>query len=146
MSEPALIGMIAALHVVALSGGAVLVLALARTDSNRSEADGRRGGDDPPRPPRPPTLGPPLLDARPARVRLREPARLAVLIPCRERRRPPPRPVPAPPTHCEHAGQHDALRAGRVSRQQAGAHVTALHPVAARARHECCWHHRSGPR
>lgn len=88
MSEMGLLGLIAALHVVALAGGAVLVFSLLRADNDgRDDAtsDGPPGHDDrPPPPPRP--NGPPLLDARQALVRLREPERLADRLPTRPRR------------------------------------------------------------
>ena len=54
--------------------------------------EGGRGPDQPPDPPRRPIGGPPLPVATPARVRLREPARLADLRP-RPRRRAPREPA-----------------------------------------------------
>ena len=69
----------------------------------RSENDGDdgwgRGPKSPPEPPLPPGGGIPLDDAEPARVRLREPGRLADQLPPRERRplrEPVRRPVRAP--------------------------------------------------
>jgi hypothetical protein len=89
MSELGLLGLIAALHVVALGGGAVLVSSLLRADHvgrNDAASDGPPGPGDagPPRPP-PPTR-PPLRDAHQAPVRLRGPGRLADRLPARQRR------------------------------------------------------------
>lgn len=84
MSDMGLLGMIAALHVVALAGGAVLMRSLLRADNDgRDDAtsDGPPDHDD-----RPPPNGPPLLDARQAPIRLREPERLADRLPTRPRR------------------------------------------------------------
>jgi hypothetical protein len=59
-----------------------------------SDDPGRGGGGEPPDrppPPRGPTHGTPLPDAEPARVRLRDHARLADRLPPRQRRRGPAR-------------------------------------------------------
>ena len=91
MSEIGLLGLIAALHVVALGGGAVLVFSLVRTDSDRrngAASDGPPGLSDAGPPPPPPPTGPPLLDAHQAPVRLRGPERLADRLPARPRRAP----------------------------------------------------------
>ena len=89
------------LHLVAMVAGAgLLLLALRSGTSEDREEDG--GGGAPPAPAAPPD-GPPLDGAtRPARVRLREPARPSDLWPGRPRRpsHPPvpdlPRPAPSP--------------------------------------------------
>lgn len=94
MNDVALLGLVA-LHLLALAGGAVLVLALAHSDERRGlEGDGPTDdGGPPPPPPSAPPSGPPLPDARQSRVRLREAGRIADR---RTRRRP--RSAPAPPT------------------------------------------------
>ena len=79
MNELGLLGMIVALHVLALAGAAVLVLALARDSDGRPgrESDGPQTGGGPcPFPPPTPT-GPPLPDSEQSRVRLREGGRVA---------------------------------------------------------------------
>jgi hypothetical protein len=83
-----------ALHLIALLFAAMLFLLVLRTDtvspwSPPADGEDDGGGGSPPRPqapsgPRP--GGVPLPDAGPARVRLREPARLADLLPARDRR------------------------------------------------------------
>lgn len=100
MSELTLMGLILALHLVALAAGGI-VLALRGGEIHESDdGDEDGGGGGPPRdPPRRPLGGPPLLDATAAHARLRGPARLADL-----RRRPrsryahePERPAPTKP-------------------------------------------------
>jgi hypothetical protein len=89
MSEMGLLGLIAALHVVALGGGAVLVSSLLRADRNGrngAASDSPPGPGDAGPPPPPPPIGPPLLDAHQAPVRLRGPGRLAERLPARQRR------------------------------------------------------------
>jgi hypothetical protein len=99
-SDTELVVLFAMLHAVALvAGGGLLLLAFSGGDGY---ADGRpdrgSGGDQPPDPPSRPIGGPPLPVAAPARVRLREPARLADLLPPTPRRgmRDPKRPAPRP--------------------------------------------------
>lgn len=82
------------LHLIALFFAAMLFLLVLRTDtatqsSPPGEGEDDGGGGSPPRPhepsgPRP--GGVPLPDARPARVRLREPVRLADVLPAPARR------------------------------------------------------------
>jgi hypothetical protein len=93
VNEVALLGLVGALHVLALAGGVVLVLALARGDDRRGRgSDGPTDGGGPsPLPPSPPSIGPPLPDAAQSRVRLREAGRIAG---GRLRRRPESAPVP----------------------------------------------------
>ena len=81
MSDTKLMVAIGILHLVALgAGGGLLLLAFRGGDGyDHPHAEGGRGPDQPPDPPRRPIGGPPLPSARPARVRLREPARLADL-------------------------------------------------------------------
>ena len=83
MSDTKLIVAIGMLHLVALAaGGGLVLLALRGGDGyEHPHAEGGRGPDQPPDPPRRPIGGPPLPSARPARIRLREPARLADLHP-----------------------------------------------------------------
>lgn len=84
---------IAGVHLLGLVAVGVLLLPALR-DSPVSPSWGDNDGDDgwgrgpqsPPEPPAPPQGGIPLEDADPARVRLREPGRLADLLPPRERR------------------------------------------------------------
>jgi hypothetical protein len=90
MSDTKLIIAIGILHLVALgAGGGLLLLALRSGDGydHPHEGDGR-GPAQPPDPPRRPIGGPPMSIATPARVRLREPARLADLHPRPPRRGP----------------------------------------------------------
>jgi hypothetical protein len=103
VSELTLIALVLALHLVALvAGGALIVLALRGGDIHEQSDDGDEddGGGGPPRDhPRRPLGGPPLLEATPARARLRGPARLADL---RRRQRSryahePQRPAPTSP-------------------------------------------------
>jgi hypothetical protein len=102
MSDTKLIVVFAILHVVALAaGGGLLLLAFAGGDGYDHPHDGGGpGGDQPPDPPCRPIAGPSLPVATPARVRLREPARLADLLPPPRRRvsREPKRPAPRPAT------------------------------------------------
>jgi hypothetical protein len=101
MSDAKLMIVFAILHVAALAaGGALLLLALSGGDGYANpHREGGAGGDEPPDAPRRPTGGPPLPVAKPARVRLREPAHLADLLPPprrrapRERKRRAPRPT-----------------------------------------------------
>ena len=83
------------LHLVALGLGAILFVMFLRSDSNDGgtppeEDEGGGGGNDRlgDRPPKSsPSGGIPLPDAEPAPVRMREPGRLADLLPRPERRR-----------------------------------------------------------
>lgn len=92
--EAQLLLMIAAVHLLGLGCVALLMIPALRDNPlpPRSEPDGGsddgwgRRSDGPPRSPCPPSGGIPLPDAAPARVRLREPARLAERLPRRERR------------------------------------------------------------
>jgi len=95
--ETLLVALLGGLHLLGFGFGAVLLLPLLRderivpaTRPGEDEDGGGGGGSDrvAPRPPRGPRGGGvPLPDAVPARVRLREPARLADLVPAPERRR-----------------------------------------------------------
>jgi hypothetical protein len=85
---------IAGVHLLGLGCVAVLLIpALKDNPIPNRRADGEgddgwgRGPNPPPQPPKPPRGGIPLADAEPARVRLREPGRLADQLPHRERRR-----------------------------------------------------------
>jgi hypothetical protein len=102
MSDTKLIIAIGILHLVALAaGGGLLLLALRSGDGyDHPHEGGGRGPEQPPDPPRRPIGGPPMSIATPARVRLREPARLADLHPRPRRRAPrePTRPAPRPGT------------------------------------------------
>jgi hypothetical protein len=102
MSDTKLIVAIGILHLVALAaGGGLLLLAFRCGDGyDHLHEEGGRGPDRPPDPPRRPIGGPPMPIATPARVRLREPARLADLHPRPRRRAPrePTRPAPRPAT------------------------------------------------
>jgi hypothetical protein len=96
----------AGLHLAALTVVAALVVMMFRADTTsdlrRPPDDGGdgRGGIEPRKPSRGPSVGggPPLPVSVPARVRLREPGRLAELLPRPERRpaREPARPQRAP--------------------------------------------------
>jgi hypothetical protein len=92
MNDTDLIVMIAALHIVALAAGALLVLALALTNDERpTDPDtGPTDGEEPRPPPATPPIGPPLPDAVQAPVRLRHPGRLVARMPVRQRHRPAP--------------------------------------------------------
>jgi hypothetical protein len=100
MSDTKLMVVIGLLHLVALAaGGGLLLLALHGGDGyDHLHEGGGRGPEQPPDPPRRPIGGPPMPIATPARVRLREPARLADLHPRSRRRAPrePKRPAPRP--------------------------------------------------
>jgi hypothetical protein len=80
---------LALIHVVALVAACGLLLLALLTDNSEPydpDGGGGEGRATPLRPvPRAP-VGPPLPDAAPARVRLREPTRLADLLPRRPRR------------------------------------------------------------
>jgi hypothetical protein len=102
MSELTLMALVLALHLVALVAGGVLIVLALRADMHEQSDDGDEdgGGGGPPRDhPRRPLGGPPLLEATPARARLRGPARLADLRPRPGRREPhePQRPAPTSP-------------------------------------------------
>jgi hypothetical protein len=90
------------LHLVALvAGGGLLLLAFSGGDGDEDAHHERgSGGDQLPDPPPRPTGGPPLSVAEPARVRLREAARLGDLLlpPPRRGTREPKRPAPRPAT------------------------------------------------
>ena len=95
------------LHLFALAGCAALfVYALTGGDASPRPGDGDdQGPGGPGRKPSPPPCGPPLTDARPARVRLRQPGRLADLIdppPRRGTPEPNPRAPLAPPRGPRH--------------------------------------------
>ena len=95
MSDTKLIVAIGILHLVALgAGGGLLFLAFRGGDGydHPPHGTGGWGREPPPDPPRGPMGGPPLPSARPARVRLREPARLA------DRHAPPQRRAPREPS------------------------------------------------
>jgi hypothetical protein len=104
--ETLLVALLGGLHLLGFGFAAVLLLPLLRDErivplAHGEEEDDGGGGNDridpaPPRGPRggwDPSL--PLPDAVPARVRLREPARLADLIPARGRREHAPAPTPS---------------------------------------------------
>lgn len=104
--ETLLVALLGGLHLLGFGFAAVLLLPLMRDErvvplghGGEEEEDGGGGNDrvdrTPPRGPRggwDPSL--PLPDAVPARVRLREPVRLADLIPARGRREHAPRRTP----------------------------------------------------
>lgn len=106
--ETLLVALLGGLHLLGFGFAAVLLLPLLRDERvvplahRGEEEDDGGGGNDrvhptPPRGPRggwDPSL--PLPDAVPARVRLREPVRLADLIPARGRREHAPTPTRAP--------------------------------------------------
>ena len=86
--------MIAGLHLLGLVCAAVLILPALRDtpdvpprrpDSGPDDGWGR-GPGGPPKPPDPPRGGIPLLDADPARIRLRDHRKLPDVLPRRERR------------------------------------------------------------
>ncbi len=87
-TDTELVVLFAMLHLVALAaGGGLLLLALHGGDRHDDRHNGPGwGGNRPPAPPRRPIGDPPLPVATPARVRLREPARLADLLPPLPRR------------------------------------------------------------
>ncbi len=86
--------MIAGLHLLGLVCAAVLILPALRDGPDLPPRRPESGPDDgwgrgpggPPKPPDPPRGGIPLLDADPARVRLRDHRKLGELLPGRERR------------------------------------------------------------
>jgi hypothetical protein len=93
MGSAQLIVMIGGVHLLALGCVALLMLPALRDGqwpSSRSDGESDegwgRGPRRPPKPPDPPRGGIPLLDAEPARVRLRDHRRLSDLLPPRERR------------------------------------------------------------
>jgi hypothetical protein len=88
MADTKLVVLFAMLHLVAIAaGGGLLLLALHGDDPHHLPRHPRgEGGNRPPDPPLRPTGGPPMPAATPARVRLREPARLADLLPRPSRR------------------------------------------------------------
>src|SRR4051812_29501601 len=103
-----------ALHLLGLALAELLLFMFFRSETvtgwspprSDDDDDGGGGGGNDPREPLPPTLPPsgglPLPDARPARVRLREPVRLADLLPPPARRpvrEPRPERVPARHVH-----------------------------------------------
>jgi hypothetical protein len=98
-TDAKLIMLFAVLHLVGMGLAGVLLVMFMRSDTTtawpRHDDDGGGGGGNdrvPPRaPPGPDGGGLPLDDARPARVRLREPGRLADRLPT-----PPRRPAHAP--------------------------------------------------
>jgi hypothetical protein len=102
MSDTELMIAIGILHLVALgAGGGLVLLAFRGGDGyDRPHGKGGWGPEPPPDPPRRPIGGPPLPSARPARIRLREPARLADLHAAPPRRAPrePARTAPRPVT------------------------------------------------
>lgn len=87
-SDTELVVLFAMLHLVALAaGGALLLFALRAGDRYDDTPRGPGpGGSQPPDAPRRPVAGPPLGTAAPARFRLREPGRLADLLPPPSRR------------------------------------------------------------
>jgi hypothetical protein len=105
--ETLLVALLGGLHLLGFGFAAVLLLPLMRDERvgplaprGEEEEDGGGGNDRVPTPPRSPRGGwdpsLPLPDAVPARVRLREPVRLADLIPARGRREHRPAPVRTP--------------------------------------------------
>ena len=99
MSDAKLMVAIGVLHLVALAaGGGLVALAFRGGDGyDHPHGKGGWGPGQPPDPPRRPMGGPPMPSATPARVRLREPARLADLqSPPPRRAREPKRPRTRP--------------------------------------------------
>jgi hypothetical protein len=90
--ESQLVLMIAGVHLVGLACIALLLIPALREhpvppgDSDSGSDDGWGNLRQPPERPETPRGGIPLPDAEPARIRLREPGRLAELLPARERR------------------------------------------------------------
>ena len=85
-NDTELVVLFALLHLVGVAvGGVLLLFALLGGDRPGDARHEPGGGHRPPDPPKRPIGGPPLPGAAPARVRLREPARLTELLP------PPPR-------------------------------------------------------
>lgn len=101
--ETLLVALLGGLHLLGLGFAALMLLPLMRDEriapATRGEEDDDGGGGndrvDPTAPRGPSPGGIPLPDARPARVRLREPARLADLLPPPRRREHAPTPGPA---------------------------------------------------
>ncbi|HEX7292117.1 MAG TPA: hypothetical protein VF250_13415 [Conexibacter sp.] len=93
--ETLLVALLGGLHLLGFGFAAVLLLPLLRDErivpvTRSEEDDDGGGGNDRVRPapqPGPRGGGIPLPDALPARVRLREPGRLADLLPAQPRRR-----------------------------------------------------------
>jgi hypothetical protein len=106
--ETLLVALLGGLHLLGFGFAAVLLLPLMRDERiapiaqrGEEEDDGSGGGNDrlgpiPSRGPRGGGLPLPLPDAVPARVRLREPGRLADLLPAPARRRREHTPGPTP--------------------------------------------------
>jgi hypothetical protein len=100
-TDTELVVLIAILHLIALAAGGGLLLLALSSGNGYADAHHTRGtgGEPPPDPPTGPVGGPPLAVAAPARVRMREPVRLADLLPrvprrgTREPRRSTPRPL-----------------------------------------------------
>lgn len=107
--ETLLVALLGGLHLVGFGLAALLLLPLLRDErvtpiARREDEDGGGGGNDrlgPVAPKGPRGGGIPLPDAVPARVRLREPARLADLLPrpARRRREHAPSPARTPARH-----------------------------------------------
>jgi hypothetical protein len=98
MNDTKLIVAFAFLHLVALAAGGGLLLLAIRGGDEHERLHGQGGWDGyrSPDPPRRPTGSPPLPVAASARVRLREPGRLADLVPPMRRRESRERDRPAP--------------------------------------------------
>lgn len=102
--ETLLVALLGGLHLLGFGFAAVLLLPVLRDErivpiARGDDEDDGGGGNDRvrPTPPRGPRGGGiPLPDAIPARVRLREPGRLADLLPAPRRRREHPAPASAP--------------------------------------------------
>jgi hypothetical protein len=102
--ETLLVALLGGLHLLGIGFAALMLLPLLRDERiapvarGEEDEDGGGGSDrlgpTAPRGPRP--GGIPLPDATPARVRLREPGRLADLLPAPPRRRREHAPAPAP--------------------------------------------------
>jgi hypothetical protein len=102
MDDAGLVAVFLVLHLVTLAaGGGLILLALRGGDGDEHPPWGDDGGGPPRDPPPRPLGGPPLLEATPARVRLRGPARLADVRSRPRRREPcePRRPVPTGPAN-----------------------------------------------
>lgn len=99
-NDTELVVLFAMLHLVALAAAGALLLFALRSGDRYGDPphEPGSGGGGPPDPPRRPVAGPPLAAAAPARSRLREPARLADLLPPPRRRgaREPKRPARRP--------------------------------------------------
>lgn len=85
--------MVAAMHLLALGCAAALIFVALRDRPQPPRSSGGQGGGGGglrpvlPRSPTRPRDGLPLPDARPSRIRMREPGRLADRLPARPRRR-----------------------------------------------------------